>query len=82
MPSIGYKEQDDMKIMFINFSKDYNSNKLIVVTEEKAEELYETYKSMVVNGKAVCISLNETLVASNGEIVQGRCVKCYSNFSL
>lgn len=71
-----------METMFINFSKDYDSNKRIVVTKEKAEELYETYKAMVENGDGVCVSLNETRVAFNGEIVQGHCVKRCSNFSL
>lgn len=69
-----------MEIMFINFSEDYDHNKRIVVTKEKAEELYEFYKAMVENGDGVCVSLNKTAIAFNGEIVQGKCVKCETNF--
>lgn len=67
-------------IRFINYSKDYDHNKKIVVTKEKSEELYELYEAMVLNGDGVCVSLNETLIASNGEIVQGKCIKYKSNF--
>ncbi len=68
------------EIRFINYSKDYNHNKRIVVTKEKSEELYELYEAMVLNGDGVCVSLNETSIAFNGEIVQDKCIKYKSNF--
>ena len=52
------------ELRFINYSKDYDHNKRIVVTKEKSEELYEFYEAMVLNG----------------EIVQGKCIKYKSNF--
>lgn len=67
-------------IRFINYSKDYDRHKMIVVTKEKSEELYELYEAMVLNGDGVCVSLNETSIAFNGEIVQGECIKCKYNF--
>lgn len=68
------------EIRFINYSKDYESNKRIVVTKEKSEELYEFYEAMVLNGDGVCVSLNETSIAFNGEIVQDKCIKYKTNY--
>lgn len=68
------------EICFINYSKDYGHNERIVVTKEKSEELYEFYEAMVLNGDGVCVSLNETSIAFNGEIVQDKCIKCKTNF--
>ena len=76
MPSIGYQEQDDMDIHFINYGRYDGSNERIVVTKEKANDLFEYYKSCVPDVYDYA-ALNEAVVAINGEVIQGNCLKYY-----